>query len=156
MSSFFSVSERNTFLTPRYVIGTRYVNHFIFMLLNIIIFYFFFLCFLEGVKKKKKKCIPCNRLQQLHNASILYLRIFILITFAGVLECRDTLTDTVPCPNGCGRRYGGQFSKYNLKKHLDLECGVGPMFSCSLCLKKFTRKSSLKRHSEMTHNIFFN
>lgn len=84
--------------------------------------------------------------------------IFILITFPGVCTNFQKLyeSDTVSCPNYCGRLYRGPQRKCNLRKHLKLECGVVPMFSCKICLRKFTRNENLKRHLVVVHSTLKN
>ncbi|XP_025421330.1 sex determination protein fruitless-like isoform X18 [Sipha flava] len=65
-------------------------------------------------------------------------------------------SNSLRCPNFCGRLYSGTQRKKNLKKHLKLECGVAPMFLCKICTRKFTRKENLKRHIILTHKTFKN
>lgn len=55
------------------------------------------------------------------------------------------------CPNHCGRSYTGAYRKKNLKNHLLFECGVEPQFQCSICRKRFSRKSNLKTHVVLIH-----
>lgn len=52
------------------------------------------------------------------------------------------------CPNKCGRKYK---IKGSLTKHYTLECGVEPQFRCSLCLKSFKQKVTLKAHLVSIH-----
>ncbi|VVC28710.1 Zinc finger C2H2-type,Zinc finger, RING/FYVE/PHD-type [Cinara cedri] len=59
-------------------------------------------------------------------------------------------SNPVMCPNNCGRCYSGKNRKNNLKKHLKLECGVAPKFSCRICWRRFTRNEGLKRHLIMS------
>lgn len=106
-----------------------------------------------------------RRKQYLHNTRMRFvyvIRIYIFvyinsITFTGLSDYRQTAAaaarpaELVVCPNGCGRHYVGAYSKYNLKKHLTFECGVEPMFSCPVCLRRFTRKEGLKRHMKLVH-----
>lgn len=55
------------------------------------------------------------------------------------------------CPrNGCGRRYK---HKYNLKAHLNYECGVPRKFKCSTCEKTFAQRRALKSHMIMKHKL---
>nr|CAH7735846.1 unnamed protein product [Callosobruchus chinensis] len=42
----------------------------------------------------------------------------------------------------------------NLNRHLRYECGKTPQFSCSLCPKAYTQKSSLKSHYFKHHHSF--
>lgn len=91
---------------------------------------------------------------------ITLILISILIAFTGVWAHFKKLSETdvnsmVICPNYCGRFYRGPHRKYNLKKHLKLECGVKPMFSCTICLRRFTRNENLKRHLILVHESRF-
>lgn len=54
------------------------------------------------------------------------------------------------CPNGCGRKY---VRKWNVRRHLTLECGVPKQFKCSICGREFTQKESLKTHMGMQHLV---
>lgn len=54
------------------------------------------------------------------------------------------------CPNGCGRKYK---RSCHLKRHLKYECGVSRQFSCIICMKEFSRRSTLKTHVAMVHGI---
>jgi len=37
--------------------------------------------------------------------------------------------------------------KKDLNRHLKLECGVSPKFTCGICGKKYKRKETLKQHA---------
>ena len=54
------------------------------------------------------------------------------------------------CPNGCGHRYR---RKWNVRRHLTLQCGVPKQFKCTICHKEFTQKESLKTHMGMQHYV---
>ncbi|XP_060879618.1 longitudinals lacking protein, isoforms H/M/V-like isoform X34 [Metopolophium dirhodum] len=54
------------------------------------------------------------------------------------------------CPKGCGRRYK---QKCTLNRHLKFECGIQPMFKCSMCGKYFRHTFSLKFHLADIHMI---
>lgn len=84
--------------------------------------------------------------------------ISILITFTGVCTNFQKLyeSDPISCPNCCGRLYGGPQQKCNLRKHLKLECGVAPMFSYKICLRRFTKNENLKRHLVVVHSTLKN
>ena len=49
----------------------------------------------------------------------------------------------------CGNVYK---YKRSLLRHLRLECGKEPQFSCPLCYHKFTRATSLRRHIKGCHH----
>ncbi|RZF39472.1 hypothetical protein LSTR_LSTR000993 [Laodelphax striatellus] len=51
------------------------------------------------------------------------------------------------CPK-CNRSYRG---RNGLQQHMKFECGKEPQFSCTLCPKKFHRKSTLKSHLICVH-----
>lgn len=53
------------------------------------------------------------------------------------------------CPNGCGRKYK---YKGNLSQHLKNECGKEKQFECEFCNKRFTHKSTVKKHAYLLHN----
>lgn len=53
------------------------------------------------------------------------------------------------CPNGCGRKYK---YKGNLSQHLKNECGKEKQFECEVCNKRFTHKSTVKKHAYLLHN----
>lgn len=53
------------------------------------------------------------------------------------------------CTN-CGRTYS---QNYNLRRHLDYECGQEPRFKCGNCGKKFKRKSVLQEHLVYIHRF---
>lgn len=55
------------------------------------------------------------------------------------------------CPRNCGRKFGGQGRKANLKLHLLKECGIS--VHCPICMKKYSQKRSLKYHMVAIHNI---
>lgn len=54
------------------------------------------------------------------------------------------------CLNDCGRSYTLLSS---LQRHMRLECGVPKKFFCTLCLKSYTRKDSLKYHILEKHGV---
>lgn len=62
-----------------------------------------------------------------------------------------SVTDPAICPNMCGRKYGGEKRKYNLKRHLTNECGVPKKFQCHMCFKRFTQNYNLSSHLLMVH-----
>jgi len=57
------------------------------------------------------------------------------------------------CPKNCGRKFGGQNRKGNLKLHLLRECGKS--VTCQMCLKKFNNVRSLKYHLGTVHKIIY-
>lgn len=57
------------------------------------------------------------------------------------------------CPNKCGRHYKG---RDGLKRHLKIECGMDPKFSCSFCKKSFFYLRLYKCHMASIHKIIFN
>lgn len=81
--------------------------------------------------------------------------ISVSITFSGLCVSYQNISESnlLLCPNDCGRLYSGIHRQQNLKKHLKLECGVAPMFSCRICNRRFTRKENLKRHIILRHRI---
>ena len=52
----------------------------------------------------------------------------------------------------CNRSY---VRKDYLKRHLTLECGVPPQFSCDYCIYKAKHKADLKRHTLLKHRNQF-
>lgn len=62
----------------------------------------------------------------------------------------DGVESRFMCPNSCGKSY--RKSKA-LKQHLEFHCGVEPKFECYICLKKFSRKGTLKGHLVLIHGI---
>lgn len=79
--------------------------------------------------------------------------ITVLFTFTGSRDNGNIKTpDPVTCPN-CGRHYSGPMQRSNLNKHLRLECGKDPMFSCAICSRRFTRNENLKRHLRLVHMV---
>lgn len=69
------------------------------------------------------------------------------------LENLDRITINNPsiCPRNCGRKFGGQYRKQNLKLHLLKECGIS--VNCPICMKKFVHKRSLKYHMAVVHKV---
>jgi hypothetical protein len=51
----------------------------------------------------------------------------------------------------CGKTYR---QKGNLSTHMRLECGKEPQFACSICSVRFTRVTSLRRHTKGKHHNF--
>lgn len=80
--------------------------------------------------------------------------IYLFLKFILIDDQKITKTYLVYCPNNCGHSYTGIQCKKNLKRHLKFECGVEPQFHCSLCLKPFRHKSSLKSHAILVHKSF--
>ncbi|KAG8259392.1 hypothetical protein J6590_014862 [Homalodisca vitripennis] len=48
----------------------------------------------------------------------------------------------------CGRKYN---RKHNLNRHVRLECGKSPQFSCQFCPYKAKQKSNLQSHIAIKH-----
>lgn len=63
------------------------------------------------------------------------------------------LSDPAYCPNNCGRRYTGVNRKKSLLSHLRYVCGGQRMFLCAHCARRFSKKSTLKKHSLIVHKI---
>lgn len=76
-----------------------------------------------------------------------------IVTLLIFLFLVTTLPDPVYCPNKCGRCYSGPQRKGTLSRHLRHECGGQKKFACSICLKRFTRKSDLKIHYYCVHKL---
>lgn len=56
------------------------------------------------------------------------------------------------CPNGCGRKYKYSQGLYTHRKY---ECGVIPMFQCTMCRKTFKQPISYRCHMRNVHKILF-
>lgn len=55
--------------------------------------------------------------------------------------------------DGCQRKYRNAGS---LIRHKRYECGLEPQFRCDICLKSFTRNTTLRDHRINIHNINYN
>lgn len=60
-------------------------------------------------------------------------------------------SDPSVCPAHCGRKFGGQNRKANLKYHLIKNCGK--IFICPICSKTFMKGNNLKYHLGLVHKI---
>lgn len=54
------------------------------------------------------------------------------------------------CHNGCGRKYKYSQGWYTHRKY---ECGVVPMFMCTVCKKTFKQPISYKLHMQNVHKM---
>lgn len=64
---------------------------------------------------------------------------FVFLFFLGFYYC-----------DGCRRKYRNMGS---LIRHKRYECGLEPQFRCDICLKSFTRNTTLRDHRVNIHNI---
>lgn len=55
--------------------------------------------------------------------------------------------------DGCRRKYRNMGS---LIRHKRYECGLEPQFRCDICMKSFTRNTTLRDHRINMHNINYN
>lgn len=62
-------------------------------------------------------------------------------------------SDQAVCPNNCGHSYKGINRKKLLRRHMVYECGTPSKFGCPICMKRFTRKSNMKTHVTVVHNV---
>lgn len=77
-----------------------------------------------------------------------------MIYFAGSSGGLKSLLNQVMYSNNYDHNYTGPWQKSSLKNHMRLDCSVEPMFSCAICLRKFTRKSTLTYHLVSVHKTF--
>jgi len=68
----------------------------------------------------------------------LVLVFFCLFLFLGFYHC-----------DGCQRKYRNMGS---LIRHKRYECGLQPQFRCDICMKSFTRNTTLRDHRFNMHN----
>lgn len=53
----------------------------------------------------------------------------------------------------CKRSYS---QRYNLLRHVQLECNKGPQFQCPYCSHKYKRRNVLRGHVFTVHSIDLN
>lgn len=58
------------------------------------------------------------------------------------------------CPKNCGRKFGGNNRKGNLKLHLLKECGK--TVTCLMCMKNFISVRNLTYHLGIVHKVIYN